>query len=95
MYLVRCRDRSLYAGITTDLERRVDEHNHAGKQSASYTRARRPVELVYWETCANRSEALSREAGLRQLSKSAKEALVREHAIQHPYYNTQSDTGKD
>ena len=82
VYLVRCRDRSLYAGITTDLERRVHEHNHANKQAASYTRARRPVTLVYWESCRTRSEALSREASLRQLSKHDKEALVLDHARQ-------------
>ena len=82
VYLLRCRDKSLYAGITTDIERRVHEHNHADKLAASYTRARRPVELVYWETCTSRSQALSREASLRQLSKTQKEALIREHRSQ-------------
>lgn len=81
VYLVRCRDKSLYAGITTDLDRRVHEHNHASKTAASYTRARRPVKLVYWESCASRSEALCREASLRQLNKNEKEALVREHRL--------------
>ena len=81
VYVVRCRDNSLYTGVTTDLERRIHEHNHDNKQAASYTRARRPVELVYWETCENRSTALSREANLKQLSKLDKEALVRDHTL--------------
>lgn len=78
VYIVRCRDNSLYTGITTNIERRVDEHNHHNKQAANYTRARRPVKLVYSESCASRSEALIREAGVRQLSKADKEALVHE-----------------
>jgi putative endonuclease len=76
VYLVRCKDNSLYTGITTDLERRIHEHNHDNKQAASYTRARRPVALVYWESAATRAQALSREASLKQLSKPQKEALV-------------------
>lgn len=78
VYVVRCRDNSLYTGITTDITRRVDEHNNQNKQAANYTRSRRPVKLVYWETCATRSEALSREAGVKQLSKAEKESLVRD-----------------
>ncbi len=76
VYVVRCNDDSLYTGITTNLERRLHEHNHDNKQAASYTRARRPVHLVYWESCSSRSDALSREAKLKQLSKPEKEALV-------------------
>ena len=76
VYVVRCNDDSLYTGITTNLERRVHEHNHDNKQAASYTRARRPVQLVYWEPCRSRSDALSREARLKQLSKPEKVALV-------------------
>lgn len=77
VYVVRCKDDSLYTGVTTDLERRVHQHNHDNKQAASYTRARRPVVLVYWETVDSRAQALSREASLKQLSKPQKEALVR------------------
>ena len=52
VYVVRCRDDSLYTGITTELERRIEEHNHSPK-GARYTRARRPVELVYSEALEN------------------------------------------
>ncbi len=75
VYLLRCRDGSLYAGVTTDLARRLARHC-AGTASA-YTRARRPVRLVYAERQPDRSAALRREAALRRLSRRAKLALVR------------------
>ena len=73
-YLARCRDGSLYVGTTTDLHRRVAEHN-AGR-GARYTRSRRPITLVWWECCATRSAALKREAEVRTWRKSRKEAAV-------------------
>jgi putative endonuclease len=73
--MVCCRDGSLYTGITTDLRRRVARHN-AGSASA-YTRARRPVRLVYCEPQADRRAALVREAALRRLPHAAKVALTR------------------
>ncbi|HKW41035.1 MAG TPA: GIY-YIG nuclease family protein [Gemmatimonadales bacterium] len=73
--MLRCGDGSLYTGITNDLSRRLDRHR-AGTASA-YTRARRPVRLVYQERRPDRSAALRREAALRRLSRSAKLALVR------------------
>ena len=73
-YLVKCADDTLYAGITTDLERRVTEHN-AGS-GARYTRARRPVVLVYREQCDDRSSALKREAAIKRLSRADKLALI-------------------
>lgn len=75
IYLLRCADNSLYAGITTDLSRRLHEHNHLSK-GAKYTRARRPVALVYFESEINRSLASKREYQLRKQSKAKKEALV-------------------
>ncbi len=75
VYLLRCRDGSLYTGITTDLERRLARHR-AGTASA-YTRARRPVRLVYHERQPDRSTALRREAALRRLSRDEKLGLVR------------------
>ena len=75
MYLLRCRDGSLYTGITNDLSSRLERHN-AGTASA-YTRARRPVRLVYQELQRDRSAALRREAALRRLSRVEKLALVR------------------
>ena len=75
IYMLRCADNSLYTGVTTDVERRVVEHN--GKKSITkYTRARQPVEVVYQEKLGSRSEALKREALLKKLKKHEKEVLV-------------------
>lgn len=73
--MLRCRDRSLYTGITTDLSERLVRHG-AGTASA-YTRSRRPVRLVYQERQPDRSAALRREAALRRLSRPEKLALLR------------------
>lgn len=74
VYLARCRDGSLYTGVTTDPERRLAEHN-AG-QGAAYTRPRLPVTLVYRELVDSRSCALRREHAIRQLSRDEKERLA-------------------
>jgi putative endonuclease len=74
VYIVECADGTLYTGITTDLERRVEEHN-AGT-GARYTRARRPVVLRYSERQPDRSQASVREAGIKALSRSEKERLI-------------------
>jgi putative endonuclease len=76
VYIVRCADGSLYTGWTTDVERRVSEHN-AGR-GARYTRTRCPVELVYCEQVVNRGAALRREAEIRRLRRPGKLALVAE-----------------
>ncbi len=73
--MLRCRDGSLYTGITNDLTKRLARHS-AGSASA-YTRARRPVRLVYEERQPDRSAALRREAALRRLSRVEKLVLVR------------------
>ncbi len=75
VYLLRCRDGTLYTGITTDLGRRLAQHN-AGT-AARYTRSRRPVELVYRVRAASRGDAQRREAAIKKLSRDAKEALIR------------------
>lgn len=75
VYLLRCRDNSLYCGITTDLDRRVEEHN-SGTKSAKYTRSRRPLHLVYFETVASHKKALKREFEIKKLSKEKKENLI-------------------
>ena len=72
--MLRCRDGSLYTGITTDLPKRLARHN-AGTASA-YTRARRPVRLVFQERQPDRSAALRREAAVRRLTRVEKLALV-------------------
>ncbi len=76
MYVLRCNDDSLYTGVTTDLQRRVDEHNQCNTKGANYTRARRPVQLIYWEPFSNRAQAQQREAAVKKLSKQKKEILV-------------------
>jgi len=75
VYFLRCNDNSLYAGVTTDIHRRIDEHNNS-KLGAKYTRARRPVSLAYLEQVDNKSLACKREYQIRQLSKVKKEQLV-------------------
>ena len=77
VYLLRCADNSLYTGITTDLERRVDEHNHDNRKGAAYTRGRRPVSLVYYEAHPSRAEAARREYAIRKMGRLKKEALIR------------------
>ena len=75
VYIVECADGSLYTGHTTDVERRVAEHN-AGT-GAKYTRGRTPVELVYKESFAGRSAAMSREHEIKAFSRARKDELVR------------------
>lgn len=74
LYMLRCRDGSLYTGITTDVEKRVAAHN-SGK-GAKYTRSRKPVELVYQEDCEDHSHALRRELEMKALSKDEKERIL-------------------
>jgi putative endonuclease len=74
VYLLRCRDGSLYAGAAVDLERRLAEHR-AGRASR-YTRARRPVALAWSLEVATWSEALRAEAGLKRLRRAEKERLL-------------------
>ncbi len=74
VYVVRCRDGSLYTGISTDVEARVARHNDGS--GARYTRARRPVRLLYTERKRNRSYALRREAAIKSLSRAEKIDLV-------------------
>ncbi|MFB6119781.1 MAG: GIY-YIG nuclease family protein [Halobacteriaceae archaeon] len=73
VYVLECADGTFYTGYTTDVERRVAEHD-AG-EGAKYTRGRTPVELVYTEECESRSAALSREYELKQLRHDEKAAL--------------------
>ena len=74
VYVARCRDGSLYTGVTTDLERRLAEHNSGC--GGSYTRSRIPVVMVYWESAKDRSGALRRESAIKRLSHARKEQMV-------------------
>jgi len=76
VYIVRCADGSLYTGIARDVVRRVEEHNSNNRLAANYTRARRPVVLVYQELAATRSAALKREHQIKHMSRRKKETLV-------------------
>lgn len=75
VYMVRCADNTLYTGIAKDVDRRINEHN-SEKGGARYTRARRPVTLVYTETAQSRSEAARREWEIKRLSLSKKMDLI-------------------
>lgn len=77
LYMVECRDGSLYTGITNDVERRINEHNDG--TGARYTRSRRPVRVRYQETCDTRSTALMRECAIRLLSPKEKWALIEKY----------------
>ena len=74
VYLLRCRDGTLYTGITTDLARRLAQHT-AGTAS-KYTRSRRPVTMVYRQAAKTHGDALRREIAVKKLSRAAKDALV-------------------
>ena len=77
LYMLRCRDGSLYTGITTDVEKRLEMHR-SGK-GAKYTRGRGPLELVYQEECGDHSSALKREIQIKALSREQKELLIRKN----------------
>jgi len=72
--MVKCQDTSLYTGITTDISRRLKEHN--AKKGAFYTKNKVPVELVYQESMRNRSEALKREHAIKKLTRKQKLKLI-------------------
>jgi len=76
VYLLLCADDTYYTGITTDPKRRLQEHNENNKKAAKYTRARRPVKMVYFELCESRSEAGQREYEVRKLPRRAKQILA-------------------
>ena len=74
LYILRCGDGTLYTGITTDVEKRLEAHR-SGK-GAKYTRGRLPLELVYREACDSHSHALKREWEVKQLSRQEKISLI-------------------
>jgi len=76
VYMVRCKDGTLYTGITNDLEKRIEAHN-SGKDGARYTRARRPVTLVYSEQVQSKSAAARLEYQIKKLRRSKKELLAK------------------
>lgn len=80
LYILQCADKTLYTGITVDLGRRTNEHNYS-KVGAKYTRARRPVKLVYSKKFRDRSSASREERRIKCLSREEKLAVVRAQTI--------------
>lgn len=76
VYIVECNDGSYYTGITTDVERRVNQHN-SKKQGAKYTRARQPVKLIYSKGNYTKSSAAKEEYKIKQLTKKQKLAYIK------------------
>jgi putative endonuclease len=76
LYIIKCADKTLYTGITTDLKRRIIEHNST-KLGAKYTSSRRPVKLVFSKKFKNRSSASKEEARVKKLKRIDKLAFIK------------------
>jgi len=81
LYMVRCRDGSLYTGITTDVSRRFAEHRESSISGAKYLRGRGPLTLVFQKQIGSQSLALSVEGKVKKLSKTVKEKLVIDNTL--------------
>ena len=77
VYVAKCADNSLYTGVTTDLERRLNEHNST-MLGAKYTKARRPIAFIHTEAYPNRSLAQKREAAIKKLTREGKLLLLKD-----------------
>jgi predicted GIY-YIG superfamily endonuclease len=77
LYVLKCRDNTLYTGITIDVSRRVQQHNSG--TASRYTRSRLPVRLVFSEPCQSRSQALKKEYAMKRLSRKKKEEYLRDN----------------
>ena len=76
VYILECKDKTLYTGITKNIKKRIEQHN-SSLEGAKYTRARRPVKCVYQEKQKNRSEATKREMAIKKLSRTEKLMLIK------------------
>ena len=76
IYLLECGDKSLYCGITNNLDKRLKQHNGEINGGAKYTRSRKPLTIVYQENAISRGEALKREITIKKMSKKSKENLI-------------------
>ncbi len=76
VYILRCNDNTLYVGSTSDIEKRLHQHNNL-KSGAHYTKVRRPVSLAYTEIYETLREAKQREYSVKQLSRQEKLALIK------------------
>jgi predicted GIY-YIG superfamily endonuclease len=77
VYILKCRDGTLYTGITNNLARREAEHNSG--TASRYTRSRRPVRIIYQEPCGSRSAALKKEHAVKSLTRREKEDYIDRH----------------
>lgn len=84
-YVLHCKDGSLYGGYTTDLTRRLKEHNDG--TGAKYTRInrRRPLTMIYAEAYASRSEATKAEAAFKKLARKQKNSYLKKHGVNEPF----------
>jgi len=82
VYIAECKDGSLYTGVTTDLKRRLIEHNTDNSRGAKSLRGNRPVKLVYNEKCESQSEALKREAAIKNWKREYKLKLINKGKIE-------------
>ena len=101
VYILKCKDKSYYTGVTNSLERRIEEHN-IGKDSSAYTYNKRPVELVWYEVFSNIEEAISIEKQIKGWSRRKKEAIINdeweklvEYSKNYTQYGSKSSTGSD
>lgn len=76
VYIVECDDRSLYTGVTVDVNRRMDEHNNNDQLGAKYTRTRRPVKLIYYHQVESRSTACALESQIKKMTRQQKLAFI-------------------
>ena len=77
VYIIECADKTLYTGMTSDIQKRIDQHNGLSFGGAKYTRGRRPVCLAYLERFDSRGEAAKRERQIKNLTRSEKEVLIK------------------
>ena len=78
-YILKCSDGTLYTGWTNDLQKRLEAHNEG--RGAKYTKSRRPVELVYFETYESKNDAMSREAKIKRLTRAEKLELIKNKTV--------------
>ena len=81
VYVLHCKDESLYTGITVDVERRLEEHNFNNQKAARYTRSRRPVLLLHVQACDSRSAASKLESRLKKMTRKQKIAWLQEQGV--------------
>ena len=77
LYVLRCSDNTMYTGVTTDINRRLDEHN-TGSRGAKYTRKRLPVKLIYWVAFSDQSSAQKAEYKFKKMTRKQKEKIIYE-----------------